>query len=238
MDTAPIVNSLPALITLLENVRRDKRLVCTIGSWDILHQGHTDYLKGARALGDILVVGVDSDVAYERHKKKLSMYPQSDRQSILSSLRYVDYVTIVEDVDMTGEWHMELIKLVKPDAFVCNDRSYPDDQIKRIRKLCPVKLLPFADPPASSSSVAVADELKRTVLRERKIKITMRVVAFYLLVVLLALSILTTLAMVFFQAFVITKLPSYILETLILKTIPEAFALGIIVFKYLFPAKD
>lgn len=238
MDTAPIVNSLPALVTLLENVRRDKRLVCTIGSWDILHQGHTDYLKGARALGDILVVGVDSDVAYERHKKKLSMYPQSDRQNILSSLRYVDYVTIVEDVDMTGEWHMELIKLVKPDVFVCNDRSYPDDQIKRIRELCPVELLPFSYPPASSSSVSVAEKLKRIVLRERETKITMRVVAFYLLVVLLALSILTTLSMVFFEAFAITKLPFYIFETLILKTIPEAFALGVIVFKNLFPAKD
>ncbi|MCH7929413.1 MAG: adenylyltransferase/cytidyltransferase family protein, partial [Proteobacteria bacterium] len=137
MDPAPIVNNLPDLISLLDKRRQGKRLVCTIGSWDILHQGHIEYLKRARELGDILVVGVDSDVAYQRHKGKPSMYPQDDRQNIVSALRYVDYVTIVQDVDSTGKWQMELIKSLKPDVFACNDRSFSDDQRTKLAKLCP-----------------------------------------------------------------------------------------------------
>ena len=80
--------------------------------------------------------------------------------------------------------------------------------------------------------------MKSIVLRERESKISMRVVAFYLLVIMISLSILTTLAMVILEAFGITELPSGVLYTLIGKTTPELFAMMYIVIKYLFPAKD
>ena len=238
MGTEAIVNDLPELISLLDEVRQGKRIVCTIGSWDILHRGHIEYLKRARELGDILVVGVDSDLAYQRHKNKPSMYPQDDRQNIISALRYVDYVTLVEDVDSSGEWQMTLIKSVKPAVFVFNDQSYSDDQRTKIAELCPTARLPFYSSPPSSSSIAVAEEMKLIVLRERETKISMRVVAFRLLLILISLSILTTFSMVILQAFGITKLSSGILYALIGKTIPELFAMMYIVIKHLFPAKD
>lgn len=236
MNTAPIVNSLPELVTLLENVRRDKRLVCTIGSWDILHQGHVEYLRQARELGDLLVVGVDSDVAYQRHKKKPVMYPQIDRQNILSSLRFVDYVTIVEDVDISGEWQMELIKSVKPDVFVCNTRSYPDDQMKRIAKLCSIEVVPFYHPPASSSSAAVAEDMKKIVKREREVKNIMRVVTFSLITALVALSVLTSIAMFILEGFGIGQIRADIFETFIYGTVAEVVGLMFVFLKYLFGA--
>lgn len=237
MDTAQIVNDLPDLISLLDEVRQDKRLVCTIGSWDILHQGHIEYLKRARGLGDILVVGVDSDLAYQRYKGKHSMYQQDDRQNIVSALRYVDYVTIVDDVDNKGEWQMTLVKSIMPDVFVYNDQSYSEDQRKKLDELCPTLSVPFYSSPNSSSSAYVSEEMK-LIVRENESKIRIRIVAFYFLGAMFFLSILTTIAMIILEAFGISKLSSDMLYTLISATIAELAAILYIVYKYLFPAKE
>jgi D-glycero-beta-D-manno-heptose 1-phosphate adenylyltransferase len=157
---ADIIDDYGELRDCLSSERDGKVVVCTIGSWDILHRGHTEYLKRARDLGDILVVGVDSDRAYHQYKNKEALYPQRDRQEIVSGLRYVDYVTIVNDVDLSGEWRMDLIKSIQPDIFVCNERSYPVEQRKKLEGLCPIEVLPFYVPPTASSSAAISEQIK------------------------------------------------------------------------------
>src|SRR5437870_1532716 len=156
---AEILDDYEQLREQLSETRKGKKLICTIGSWDILHLGHIEYLKRAHDLGDILVVGVDSDLAYQRNKNKPVMYPQRDRQEILSAVRSMDFVTLIQDVDLSGEWQMELLKIICPDVFVCNEKSYPVEQRKRLSEVCRIEILPFYIPGSVSSSAAVSEKI-------------------------------------------------------------------------------
>lgn len=148
---AEVINDYRQLGRRLHAQHPDQTIVCTIGSWDILHEGHIAYLKEARELGDVLVVGVDSDEAYTLYKQQTACYPEIDRQAILAGLRYVDYVTLVRDVNPDGEWRMELVKEIQPDIFVCNGVTYPPEQRIRLEGLCSgvVRVLPFHSDPRS-----------------------------------------------------------------------------------------
>ncbi len=113
-----------------------KRVVCTIGSWDMLHIGHLRYLHKAKSEGDILVVGADSDRAIKIYKNNplRPVIPEDERMEMLSYQNFVDYVTLVDDVNGKGEWQMGLLKAIEPDVFVAIKESYPPDQIKEINK--------------------------------------------------------------------------------------------------------
>ncbi len=116
-----------------------KKIVCTIGSWDMLHIGHVRYLSMAKDLGDILVVGVDSDKAIRIYKNNplRPVIPQEERMEMLSYQSFVDYVVLIDDVDKKGHWKMNLIKAIKPDIFVASSgESYPTEQRKQIAKFC------------------------------------------------------------------------------------------------------
>ena len=156
---AAVINDYRQLREQLRAQHRGQRIVCTIGSWDILHEGHVAYLKEAREQGDVLVVGVDSDEAYKFYKKESAFYPEVDRQAIVAALRYVDYVTTVRDVSAEGEWGMDLVRTIEPDVFVCNDITYSLEQRTRLEDLCSgvVRSLPFHD----SQSVHASVNLKR-----------------------------------------------------------------------------
>lgn len=96
--------------------RRDRkeRIVFTNGCFDILHAGHVRYLKQARALGDCLVVGLNSDSSVKRLKgSERPIVPQEERAELLSALACVDYVLIFDE-----DTPIELIKDVKPDVLV------------------------------------------------------------------------------------------------------------------------
>jgi D-glycero-beta-D-manno-heptose 1-phosphate adenylyltransferase len=110
------------------------RIVLTIGSWDLLHIGHVRYLNAAKVHGDILLVGVDSDVAIKRYKGPLRpVVPAAERVEMLSYQASVDYVTLVEDVNEAGEWEYGLLKLVRPEIFVAVEESYRPGQIEVIK---------------------------------------------------------------------------------------------------------
>ncbi len=113
-----------------------KRVVCTIGSWDMLHIGHLRYLHKAKSEGDILVVGADSDRAIKIYKNNplRPVIPEEERMEMLSYQNFVDYVTLVDDVNAKGEWQMGLLEAIEPDVFVAIKESYPPDQIKEINK--------------------------------------------------------------------------------------------------------
>jgi len=109
-----MIVELEELLGLLEKVRRKKKIVFTNGCFDILHAGHADYLNKAKSLGDILVVGINSDASVRRIKgEKRPILPQQMRAYLLDNLKPVDYVVIFEE-----DTPLELIKAIKPDVLV------------------------------------------------------------------------------------------------------------------------
>jgi len=91
-----------------------KRIVFTNGSFDILHAGHVDYLMKAKALGDILVVGLNSDESVKSYKgDKRPINSERDRAFVLAALDAVDYVVTFNE--STPE---ALIESLKPDIHV------------------------------------------------------------------------------------------------------------------------
>jgi len=90
-----------------------KKLVFTNGCFDIIHAGHVRYLKEAKALGDVLVVGLNSDKSVSAIKPGRPVNPQDQRAEVLSSLEMVDYVTLFDE-----ETPYALIKLLQPDILV------------------------------------------------------------------------------------------------------------------------
>jgi D-beta-D-heptose 7-phosphate kinase/D-beta-D-heptose 1-phosphate adenosyltransferase len=94
--------------------KQNKKIVFTNGCFDILHKGHVSYLNNAKALGDILIVGVNSDDSVRRLKGEgRPINSHDDRAYILSALECVDYVVIFDE-----DTPYELIERVKPDILV------------------------------------------------------------------------------------------------------------------------
>jgi rfaE bifunctional protein nucleotidyltransferase chain/domain len=90
-----------------------KKLVFTNGCFDIIHAGHIRYLKEAKALGDVLIVGLNSDKSVSAIKPGRPVNPQDQRAEVLSSLEMIDYVTMFDE-----ETPYALIKLLQPDILV------------------------------------------------------------------------------------------------------------------------
>ncbi len=90
-----------------------KKIVFTNGCFDIIHIGHIRYLREARALGDVLVVGLNSDRSVLILKPDRPVNPQDQRAEVLASLEMVDYVTLFDE-----ETPYELIQLIRPDVLV------------------------------------------------------------------------------------------------------------------------
>ena len=105
------------LITELENVRKKTpgvRVVFTNGCFDILHLGHVRYLQHARAEGDLLVVGLNSDASVKRLKGETRpVQTENDRGEILAALGAVNFVTIFDQATP-----LELIQKVEPNVLV------------------------------------------------------------------------------------------------------------------------
>ncbi len=96
----------------LERFReRGARIVLTNGVFDLLHVGHLRYLRQARALGDVLVVGVNADAAVVKPGRPL--VPEAERAELVAALEPVDYVVIFST--LTAE---SLLRAVRPDVYV------------------------------------------------------------------------------------------------------------------------
>lgn len=93
---------------------RGKRLVFTNGVFDLLHVGHVRYLAQARALGDALVVAINSDRSVRELKgPERPVFDQGERAEILAALRDVDYVIVFDDISPRGT-----IQELLPDVLV------------------------------------------------------------------------------------------------------------------------
>ncbi len=92
---------------------RGRRLVLTNGCFDLLHTGHVRYLEQARALGDALLVAVNSDRSVQELKGPTRpLNSEQDRAEVLAALRCVDYVTIFDNLRVT-----EVIKKLRPAIY-------------------------------------------------------------------------------------------------------------------------
>ncbi|MGC8554756.1 MAG: D-glycero-beta-D-manno-heptose 1-phosphate adenylyltransferase [Candidatus Acidulodesulfobacterium sp.] len=91
-----------------------KKIIFTNGCFDIIHAGHISYLNEAKALGDILVVGLNSDESVRRLKgKDRPIVNENDRAYVLANLKSVDFVVLFDE-----DTPYELIKEIKPDVLV------------------------------------------------------------------------------------------------------------------------
>ena len=91
-----------------------RRVVFTNGVFDLLHPGHLRYLRQARALGDVLIVGLNGDASVRRNKgPERPITPQDERAEILSALECVDAVAIFDE-----DTPAEIITAVQPDVLV------------------------------------------------------------------------------------------------------------------------
>lgn len=114
-----------AILKEIERRRnRNERMVFTNGCFDLLHVGHIRYLTAARALGDFLVVGLNSDASVQRLKgPSRPIVPEAERREVLLALRAVDCVCIFsEDTPLT------LIQQIKPQILV-KGGDWPVDKI-------------------------------------------------------------------------------------------------------------
>ncbi len=93
--------------------KQHKKIVFTNGCFDLLHIGHIRYLKEAKKLGDILIIGLNSDKSIARIKPGRPITPEEQRAEVLSSLYMVDYIVIFNE-----ETPYELIKEIQPDVLV------------------------------------------------------------------------------------------------------------------------
>ncbi len=99
---------------IVAKLRRDgKKIVFTNGCFDILHRGHVKYLKESRSLGDVLIVGLNSDDSVRRLKGAARpINCQEDRAYVLAGLKSVDFVVIFDE-----DTPRDLIKLIVPDVL-------------------------------------------------------------------------------------------------------------------------
>ncbi len=122
------MNGLKSLVEI-KSIRKKlkdekKKVVFTNGCFDLIHAGHVDYLSKAKMLGDVLIVGLNSDASVKRIKgESRPILSEKERAFIVSNLKPVDYVTIFEE-----DTPAKLIEELVPDILV-KGADWPIDKI-------------------------------------------------------------------------------------------------------------
>lgn len=126
------LKSLEQLRGIAEKLRRDgKKVVWTNGCFDLLHAGHITYLLNARALGDVMIVGLNSDASVRENKgPDRPVVTEMDRALVLSALECVDYVVLFD-----GKTPMPLIEVIQPDIYAKGGDYTLDTLVQEERRL-------------------------------------------------------------------------------------------------------
>ena len=145
-----------ALFIISEAQSHRKKIVFTNGCFDILHTGHVAYLQQAKALGDMLIVGINSDASVRRLKgQERPVNGLEDRAFVLSALKSVDMVIPFEE-----DTPLELIKAIMPDILV-KGGDYTLDGIVGAKEVMDnggkVEIIPFVQ---GKSTSALIDMIK------------------------------------------------------------------------------
>ncbi len=115
IDAAARVLSQPDAARLAERARNaGRRVVFTNGVFDLLHPGHVRYLQDARALGDLLIVGLNADDSVRRNKgPERPINPEHERAEVLAALACVDAVVVFHE-----DTPADIVRLIQPDVLV------------------------------------------------------------------------------------------------------------------------
>jgi len=114
-----------AMKKICDRLRKDgKKIVFTNGCFDILHAGHVRYLKQAKKLGDVLIIGLNSDASVSGIKPGRPINSEKNRAEVLSELASVDHVVVFNE-----KTPYNLIKAVRPDVLVKGGDWKPADII-------------------------------------------------------------------------------------------------------------
>lgn len=101
------------------------KVVLTQGVFDLIHEGHANYLEKARGYGDLLIVGIDSDELTRKRKgPNRPIVPQAERIRMLSHLRHVDVIALRDVQHGIGD----LIKLIQPDVLIVSETTKDFDK--------------------------------------------------------------------------------------------------------------
>ena len=132
----------------------NKKVVFTNGVFDLIHSGHVDYLLKAKALGDVLIVGLNSDKSVKKIKgDKRPILKQEERSFILANLKPVDYVILFDE-----DTPENLIKELVPDILVKGgdwtvDKIVGNDIV--IKNGGEVKSIEFVNPQSTSKIIDI-----------------------------------------------------------------------------------
>lgn len=135
---------------------KDKKIVFTNGCFDILHVGHIRYMQEAAKLGDVLVVGLNSDDSVRRLKgPERPINHQDDRAEMIAALEFVDYIVVFDE-----DTPYELIKKIQPDVLVKGGDYNLDNVVGRNiveARGGELKLLEFVD---GKSTTSIIEKIK------------------------------------------------------------------------------
>lgn len=106
-----------------------KKIVLVGGCFDVLHYGHIEFLKRAKSSGDILIVALEPDEKILRFKNRMPIHNQCQRASNLGSIRYVDTVIMLPNLN-GFEDYSEVLKNINPDVIAVTS----DDPILEIKR--------------------------------------------------------------------------------------------------------
>ncbi len=121
---APILERNRLVARISDERRNGAKIVLANGCFDLFHVGHIRYLAGAKSLGDILIVGLNSDEQVRKLKGgNRPFMPEQERAEIISALKFVDFVTIFDEPTVA-----ELIRAVRPD-FHAKGTDYTPDTV-------------------------------------------------------------------------------------------------------------
>lgn len=124
MESKIILNRKKLINTIKKLKKSKKKIVFTNGCFDIIHAGHIKFLSVAKRLGDVLVLGLNSDSSVKRLKgSNRPIVPQKERAEIMSALSFVDIVTVFYEDNP-----FNIIKDIKPDVLV-KGGDWPIDKI-------------------------------------------------------------------------------------------------------------
>jgi D-glycero-beta-D-manno-heptose 1-phosphate adenylyltransferase len=125
------------------------RIVLTSGTFDFIHIGHFLYLEKAKAHGDVLLVGVDSDKKVKKRKgPDRPIVSEDERVKMLTHVRHVDLVTIKPAA--APRW--QLIKAVRPDVLIATKETYTPSEVKKLNNYCGEVVV--LEPQATTSTTA------------------------------------------------------------------------------------
>ena len=125
----PKIQSLKRLVQIVQTQRQaGKRLVFTNGCFDLLHVGHTRYLQQAKQLGDLLIIGLNSDRSVHSLGKGEGrpIVPENERAEVLAALTCVDFITVFDEPDP-----LTVIQTLVPHVLVKGGDWLPEQIIGR-----------------------------------------------------------------------------------------------------------